>query len=55
MDETQLMNEYSSAAVSGTLFVFVMALHLICGQTNYYITLSKPVVNRETNDLLQWR
>ena len=35
--EAQLMDEYF-AGVSGTLFgVSLMASHLICGQTNYYI------------------
>ena len=28
-----------------------MASHLICGQTNCYITVSQPVVNQVTNDL----
>ena len=31
--------------------VSLMASHLFCGQTNYYITVSQPVVNQVTNDL----
>ena len=29
----------------------LMASHLTCSQTNYYITVSQPVVNQLTNDL----
>ena len=39
MYETPLMDEYF-AGVSGTFIcVSLMASHLICGQTNYYITM----------------
>ena len=30
--------------------VSLMASHIICGQTNYYITVSQPVVNWLTNN-----
>ena len=33
------------------VYVSLIASYLICGQTNYYITVSQPVVNWVTNGL----
>ena len=44
------MDEYF-AGVSSILQLFVFFDGFTCGQTNYYITVSQPVVNQVTNDL----
>ena len=50
MYETQL-KDGCFTGVSCGFCASLMASHLIDGQTNYYITVSQPVVNQVTNDL----
>ena len=52
MYETQLMDEHILCKSKWHLVcASLMASHLICGQTNYYTTVSQPVVNWVTNGL----
>ena len=48
--ETQLMDQFFAGVCKWCIVcVSLVASHIICGQTNYYITVSQPVGNQVAN------